>query len=65
MKKAACAVKHVTVTGSDLPLSCPARDQAVWNMHPRVYLDIEAEGHVTCPYCGIHYQLDADCDLHG
>lgn len=62
MKRAACAVKYVTVTESELPLSCPARDQAVWNMHPRVYLDIQAKGRVTCPYCGIHYQLANDTD---
>ncbi len=60
MEKAACAVKHVRISEADLPLSCPSRGQAVWNMHPRVYLDIQAEGHVTCPYCGIHYQLDDD-----
>ncbi len=46
-----------TVTTKDLPLSCPPKDQAVWDMHPRVYLPIEAEGAVTCPYCSAHYIL--------
>ena len=54
-----CAVKHVYVKPSDLPVCCPSHDGPVWNAHPRVYLDIEKEGHVTCPYCGIHFQLEA------
>ncbi|MBV53751.1 MAG: hypothetical protein CL816_06820 [Coxiellaceae bacterium] len=57
MAQLACSEKHIYVTEADLPLSCPSRDQMVWNAHPRVYLDIQAEGHVTCPYCGAHYQL--------
>ena len=46
-----------TVTQKDLPLSCPPKDQLVWDMHPRVYLPIEAEGEVVCPYCSAHYIL--------
>ncbi len=46
-----------TVSKKDLPLSCPPKDQAVWDMHPRVYLPIEAEGEVTCPYCSAKYIL--------
>ena len=46
-----------TVTPKDLPLSCPPKDQALWDMHPRVYLPIEAEGQVVCPYCSAHYVL--------
>lgn len=43
---------------SDLPLSCPTPDMALWNYHPRVYLPIEAEGgRSTCPYCGAQYVL--------
>jgi uncharacterized Zn-finger protein len=49
-----------TVTRKDLPLSCPLPDDAVWNMHPRVYLPIEdaADGEAVCPYCGAHYRLE-------
>ena len=46
-----------TVTMKDLPLSCPPKNQEVWNMHPRVYLPIEAEGTVICPYCSAQYIL--------
>ena len=44
---------------SDLPLSCPTPQMALWNSHPRVYLPIQDEpGHrAQCPYCGAVYQL--------
>ncbi len=57
MSEPACTQKHVRITRADLPLSCPSRHQTVWNAHPRIYLDIEAQGYITCPYCGTHYQL--------
>ena len=47
-----------TVTRADLPLSCPLPSMALWNSHPRVYLPIEAEGEVQCPYCGAHFVLE-------
>jgi uncharacterized Zn-finger protein len=45
------------VTRADLPLSCPTNEMALWNSHPRVYLPIEAEGTVECPYCSAHFVL--------
>lgn len=39
----------------DLPLSCPMKNQVVWNSHPRVYLPIEKTGRATCPYCGAQF----------
>lgn len=53
----ACTVRHYEVTSRDLPLSCPPRDDRVWDAHPRVYLPIEEEGRVVCPYCGTEYVL--------
>ncbi len=53
-------VTLVEVNTSDLPLSCPRQQAEVWNMHPRVYLDIQQKGEVSCPYCGIHYVLKAN-----
>lgn len=47
----ACTQRRYEVTLADLPLSCPPRDKRVWDAHPRVYLPIEEEGEVTCPYC--------------
>ncbi len=49
--------RMVEVTRDDLPLSCPQRQDEVWDMHPRVYLPIEKSGEETCPYCGTRYIL--------
>jgi len=49
----------ISVHRADLPLSCPRPQDVLWNMHPRVYLPIdeEADGLITCPYCGATYRL--------
>lgn len=57
----ACTQRRYEITSADLPLSCPPRDDRVWDAHPRVYLPIEASGHVTCPYCGAEYVLNEPC----
>lgn len=56
----ACAERRYSVRRSDLPLSCPLPEMAVWNAHPRVYLPIEKTGHALCPYCGAQYELVDD-----
>lgn len=53
----ACTHRRVELTHSDLPLSCPRDGQRVWDAHPKVYLPIEAEGELICPYCSTHYIL--------
>ncbi|MBI5907789.1 MAG: zinc-finger domain-containing protein [Burkholderiales bacterium] len=35
----------------------PQADMAVWNSHPKVYLDVARTGEAKCPYCGTVYQL--------
>lgn len=50
--------KVYSVRRDELPLSCPTAEMALWNSHPRVYLPIEAEHDVTCPYCGARYVLE-------
>ncbi|MFZ4076395.1 MAG: zinc-finger domain-containing protein [Legionellaceae bacterium] len=57
---AACTQKDVLVRRSELPLSCPRDDQALWNAHPKVYLPIEVTGVEACPYCGTSYILQDD-----
>lgn len=37
----------------------PAADMALWNAHPKVYLDVARTGQAACPYCGTVYQLKA------
>ena len=27
----------------------------VWNLHPRVFLDVAKSGELLCPYCGTRY----------
>jgi len=29
----------------------------VWNMHPRVFLDVAKTGEILCPYCGTLYSF--------
>ncbi|HJP05261.1 MAG: zinc-finger domain-containing protein [Gammaproteobacteria bacterium] len=47
-----------TVTGADLPLSCPMPRTHLWNSHPKVFLPVEETGTAMCPYCGATYTLD-------
>ena len=44
----------------DLPLSCPMPSMSGWDAHPRVFLDIEQNGEILCPYCGALYVLMDD-----
>ena len=37
----------------------PKADMALWNSHPKVYLDVAKTGEGKCPYCGTVYQLKA------
>jgi uncharacterized Zn-finger protein len=53
----ACTKRRYEITEQDLPLSCPPRDDRVWDAHPRVYLPIDETGEVRCPYCSAEYIL--------
>ena len=55
--KTASTKKTYRVSRNDLPLSCPAPGQKLWDSHPRVYLPIEESGEASCPYCSAHYIL--------
>ena len=59
-KQAACSEKVYKITKSQLPLSCPTPEMALWNAHPKVYLPIEKTGEEVCPYCGAKYILVND-----
>jgi len=48
----------IEVLQTALPFSCPRPQDALWNAHPRVFLPIEQETHITCPYCGQEYFLN-------
>jgi uncharacterized Zn-finger protein len=47
----------VDVTERDLPLHCPNPAMPLWSSHPRVFLDVAAEGESMCPYCGTRYRF--------
>jgi uncharacterized Zn-finger protein len=53
----ACTKRRYEITQADLPLSCPPRDERVWDAHPRVYLPVEETGSILCPYCSAEYVL--------
>ena len=55
--KPACTERRYEISHNDLPLSCPMPSMVSWNAHPRVFLDIEAKGEASCPYCGANYVL--------
>lgn len=60
MAEQACQKRYYEVTQTDLPLSCPLPEMAVWNAHPRVYLPIESSGKAMCPYCSAEFVLKND-----
>ncbi len=42
----------IKVSPEELPVCCPLKAQECWNMHPRVYIKMDASGRGSCPYCG-------------
>lgn len=52
--------KTVEVSAKDLPLHCPPPGTAVWNLHPRVFLDVLPTGKATCPYCRAQYVFSGE-----
>lgn len=37
----------------------PKAGMQLWNMHPKVYLDVAHTGAAKCPYCGTVYRMAA------
>jgi len=54
----------IEVDADTLPLSCPGSHTPLWNMHPKVFLDIGTTGEAKCPYCGAEYRLKAGAKVH-
>jgi uncharacterized Zn-finger protein len=55
----------VEIDAQDLPLYCPRPDVPLWNMHPRVFLEIGVTGEAACPYCGTQFLLKTGLDVAG
>ncbi len=47
----------IKVNSNDLPACCPPKNQAHWNQHPRVYIELSKSGTGSCPYCGNCFEL--------
>jgi len=41
----------------------PTANMALWNSHPKVYLDVSKTGQATCPYCATQYKLAASVEV--
>ena len=61
---AAKPTQPIKVTAADLPLCCPSPATALWNQHPRVYLDLSKTGAAKCPYCGFEFVLEGKASAH-
>ena len=55
----------VTITPHDLPLHCSGPRNETWSGHPRVFLPIQSNGTIECPYCGTIYKLEGEIKPHG
>ncbi|MFK8013751.1 MAG: zinc-finger domain-containing protein [Marinicellaceae bacterium] len=47
------------ISTSDLPLSCPTKEDQTWNLHPKVFLQFNETGEASCQYCGAQYKLES------
>lgn len=42
----------------------PKAGMALWNGHPKVFLDIAKSGSAKCPYCGTEFALAPGEQVH-
>ncbi|MGX5174932.1 zinc-finger domain-containing protein [Aliikangiella sp. IMCC44653] len=54
------ASNTIQVKPSELPVCCPPKSQALWNQHPRVYIELNSQQQGECPYCGNEFVLKAE-----
>ena len=54
----------IVITPHDLPLHCAGPQNETWNGHPRVFLPIESNSSIECPYCGSVYRLVGEAGHH-
>ena len=59
------AAAAVMLDAHDLPAFCPNKTMALWNQHPKVFLDVATTGEASCPYCGTVYRLKGGAAKHG
>ena len=56
--------KIIVITPHDLPLHCAGPENETWNGHPRVFLPIESNSTIECPYGGAVYKLEGEAKHH-
>ena len=54
----------IVITPHDLPLHRAGPQNETWNGHPRVFLPIESNSSIECPYCGAVYWLEGEAGHH-
>ena len=54
----------IVITPHDLPLHCAGPQNETWNGHPRVFLPIESNSSIECPYCGAVYRPEGEAGPH-
>ena len=52
--------KIVFVPTKTTSLHCPLPEQEVWSKHPKVYLIMNDQGEVRCPYCSTVYKTKSE-----
>jgi uncharacterized Zn-finger protein len=58
-------MNSVELGAADLPAYCPNPSMPIWSSHPRVFLDMAANGEAKCPYCGTVYRVKPGTSLKG
>ncbi|MFC2540227.1 zinc-finger domain-containing protein [Neisseria sicca] len=54
----------VIIYPKDLPLHCSGPNHETWNGHPCVFLPIQSDSDIECPYCGMRYHLEGHIPHH-
>ena len=54
----------IHINPHDLPLYCAGSHTEKWNGHPRVFLPIQSNSQIECPYCRTMYQLYGEAKGH-
>lgn len=39
-------------------VSCPTKNHANWDLHPRVAIDLHDKKSAACPYCGTVFKVE-------
>ena len=55
-----CQNKRYYVAKDTHSVACPPPEERIWDAHPRVYLSLNEDGQVTCPYCGTEFIVKND-----